>query len=139
MRYVTAMVSAFDYNNEFDMNYCFECVNNYEFGNSFQTVCGPVSVVGIATGYGLDSPRIESWWGEIFWTDQSWGPPSLLYSGYRVFPGGNEQPGRDTDPTPPSSVMVISGGAIPLLPLWAVWPVQNLSACTRVHFTFTFT
>ena len=30
------------------------------------------------------------------------------------------------------------GRAIPLLPVWAVRPVQNLSACTRVHFTFTF-
>jgi hypothetical protein len=29
--------------------------------------------------------------------------------------------------------------AIPLLPLWAVRPVQSLSACTRVHFTFTIT
>jgi hypothetical protein len=29
--------------------------------------------------------------------------------------------------------------AILLLPLWAVRPVQNHSACTRVHFTFTFT
>ena len=27
--------------------------------------------------------------------------------------------------------------AIPLLSLWAVRPVQSLSACTRVHFTFT--
>ena len=27
--------------------------------------------------------------------------------------------------------------AIPLLPLWAVRSVQGLSACTRVHFTFT--
>ena len=27
---------------------------------------------------------------------------------------------------------------IPLLPLWAVRPVQSLSACTRVHFSFTF-
>jgi len=27
---------------------------------------------------------------------------------------------------------------IPLLPLLAVQPVQSLSACTRVHFTFTF-
>jgi hypothetical protein len=27
--------------------------------------------------------------------------------------------------------------AIPLLPLWAVRPVQSLSACTTVHFTFT--
>jgi len=26
--------------------------------------------------------------------------------------------------------------AIPLLRLWAVRPVQSLSACTRVHFTF---
>ena len=24
--------------------------------------------------------------------------------------------------------------AIPLLPLWAIQPVQSLSACTRVHF-----
>jgi hypothetical protein len=29
------------------------------------------------------------------------------------------------------------GRAIPLLPLWAVQPVQSLGACTRVHFIFT--
>ena len=29
--------------------------------------------------------------------------------------------------------------SIPILPLWAVQPVQSLSACTRVHFTFTYT
>ena len=28
--------------------------------------------------------------------------------------------------------------AIPLLPLWAVRPVQSLSACIRAHFTFFF-
>ena len=28
---------------------------------------------------------------------------------------------------------------IPLLPLWAVGPVQSVSACTTVHFTFTYT
>jgi len=28
--------------------------------------------------------------------------------------------------------------AIPLLPLWAVRPVQRLSACTRVHFTLPY-
>jgi len=28
---------------------------------------------------------------------------------------------------------------IPLLPLWTVQPVQRLSACTTVHFTFTYT
>ena len=30
------------------------------------------------------------------------------------------------------------GKAIPLLPLWAVRPVQSLTACTRAIFTFTF-
>jgi hypothetical protein len=52
---------------------------------------GPGSSVGIATSYGLDGPGIESrWGGEIFRTcpDRPWGPPSLLYNGYRVFPEG---------------------------------------------------
>ena len=51
---------------------------------------GRDSSVGIATRYGLHGPRIESRWGEIFRTcpDRPWGPPSLLYNGYRVFPGG---------------------------------------------------
>ena len=31
------------------------------------------------------------------------------------------------------------GRAIPLLPLWAVRPVQSLSACTRVTFNFLYT
>jgi hypothetical protein len=70
--------------------------------------CGPGSVVGIATGYGLDGPGIESYWGgEIFriCPDQPWGPPTLLYNGYRVFPGGKERPGHDTDPSPPFSAV----------------------------------
>jgi len=69
---------------------------------------GP-GIVGIATAYGLDSPGIESrWGGEIFRTspDRPWGPPSLLYNGYRVFPGGKLQPRRDADPSPPSSAEV---------------------------------
>jgi hypothetical protein len=48
------------------------------------------SVVGIATRYGLGGPGIESRWGEIFrnYPDRLRGPLSLLYNGYRVFPGG---------------------------------------------------
>jgi hypothetical protein len=63
---------------------------------------GPGSSVSIAIDYGLDGPGIESRWDEIFRTcpDQSWGPPSLLYNGYRVFPGVKERPGRDTNPSP---------------------------------------
>jgi len=47
--------------------------------------------------------------GEIFCTcpDRLWAPPSLLYNGYQVFPGGKERPGRDADPPPPSSAVVI--------------------------------
>jgi len=69
---------------------------------------GPGSVVGIATGYELDVPRIQCRWGEIFRTcpDRPWGPPSLLCNGYRVFPGGRERVGRDADPSPPSSAVV---------------------------------
>jgi hypothetical protein len=33
------------------------------------------------------------------------GTHSLLYNGYRIFPGGKEQPERDADPLPPSSAM----------------------------------
>ena len=101
--------------------------------------CGPGSSVGIATGYGLDGPGNESQWGggEIFRTfpDRPWGPYSLLYNRYRVFPGCKERPGRDADPSPLLLPWSRKGRAIPLLPLWAVRPVQSLSACTRVHFT----
>jgi len=66
------------------------------------------SFMYIATAYGLDVSGIESRWGEIFRTspDRPKGPPSLLYNGYRVFPGGKLLPGRDADPSPPSSAEV---------------------------------
>jgi hypothetical protein len=79
---------------------------------------GPGSVVGMATAYGLDGPGIETKikrhfkknpaGGEIFRTcpDRPWGPPSLLYNGYRIFPGDMLRPGRDADPSPPSSAEV---------------------------------
>jgi len=46
---------------------------------------------------------------------------------------------RDADLSSPSRSVVKRSGAIPLLPLWAVWPVQSLSTCKRVHFTFFLT
>ena len=67
--------------------------------------------------------------------DRPWGPPSLLCNGYRVFPGGKERPGRDVYPSPLLVPWSRKSIVIPLLPLWAVRPVQSLSACTRVHFT----
>ena len=39
--------------------------------------------------------------------DLPWGPPSLLYKGYPVFPGGKVRLGRATDHSPPSSAKVL--------------------------------
>jgi hypothetical protein len=46
--------------------------------------------------------------------------------------------GRGVTLTPPPLLVPWSwkSRATPLLPLWAIQPVQSLSACTRVHFTF---
>jgi len=105
----------------------------------FCDICGPGSSVRIVTGYWLDSPGIDPCGGEIFCTcpDRPWGPPSLLYNGYGVFPGGKELPGRVADPSPPSSAAGHERVELYLYsPYGPLWPVQSLSACTRVSFTF---
>jgi hypothetical protein len=71
-------------------------------------MCGPGSVVSTATSYGLDGPGIESRWGRDF--------PHLSRPALRPIqppvqwvpglPGGNVRPGRDADPSPPSSAEV---------------------------------
>jgi len=51
---------------------------------------GPSSVVGIATGYGLDGPGIESRWGARFSAPVQTGPgthPSSFTMGTVSFPG----------------------------------------------------
>ena len=55
-------------------------------GVSHSQLC--VIAVGIETPYMLDCPN--PFGSEIFRTrsDRPWGSPSLLYNGYRVFPGG---------------------------------------------------
>ena len=54
------------------------------------TPVGRDGSVGIATGYGLEGPGIESRWGsEIFRTfpDRPGFQPASYISGYRAFPG----------------------------------------------------
>ena len=74
------------------------------------TVCtrGPGSVVGIATGYGLDGPGIECWWGRDFphLSRPALVPTQPPHNGYRVFPRSKERPGRNADPSPPFSAML---------------------------------
>jgi len=63
------------------------------------------SLYRLATGWTVRGSNPGG--SEIFRTcpDRPWGPPSLLYNGYRVFPEGKERPGRDADPSRPSSAV----------------------------------
>ena len=99
--------------------------------------CGPRSIVGIQTGYGLDGPGSNPGGDQIFRTclDWPWGPTGPLCNEYRVFPGGKERPGRDADPSPLLVPWSRKSRAIPLLPLWAVRPIQSISACTGCTLT----
>jgi len=69
----------------------------------------PGGSVGIATDYGPDGPGIESRWVARFSIrpDRPWGPPRLLYNGYRVFPGGKVRSVHAADHPPPSSAVVL--------------------------------
>jgi hypothetical protein len=70
-------------------------------------VAGPVSSVGIATGYGLDGPVIESRWGREFsyLSRPSLGPTQPPVQWVPCLSGGKERSGRDADPSPPSSAV----------------------------------
>ena len=59
----------------------------------------------LATGWAVRGSNPGG--GEIFRTrpDRPWGLPSLLYNGYRVFPGG-KWPGRGVDHPPHLSAAV---------------------------------
>jgi len=91
----------------------------------------------LATGWTVRGTNLSG--GEIFRTcpDRPRDPPSFLYNGYRVFPGVKS--GLNVALTPQTLLLPWSrkSRAIPLLPLRAVRPVQSLSACTRMPFTFT--
>ena len=71
----------------------------------------PGSVVGIVTGYGLEGSGIESRWGRDFphLSRRALGP---IHSPVQWVPGLSrvkERPGRDADPSPPSSAVVMKG------------------------------
>ena len=101
----------------------------------------PGSSVGIATGYGLDGPEIESrgGGGARFSSPVQTGPGGHSASctmGTGSFPEVKSGRGVTLTPHPLLLPWSRKGRAIPLLPLWVVRPVQSLSACTRVHCTF---
>jgi len=70
---------------------------------------GPGSSVGIATGYGLDGPGIESQWRRDFphLSRPALGPTQPPVQWVPDLSRGKERPGRDADPSPSSSAVVI--------------------------------
>jgi hypothetical protein len=76
---------------------------------------GPGSSVGIATGYGLDGPGIETWWGRDFSRTSR---PALGPTQPPVqWVPGVKWPGHGADHPPPSSAEDRMSIAMPLLPL----------------------
>jgi hypothetical protein len=75
-----------------------------------------VSSVSTVSDYGLDDRAIgvrspagaRGFFLLPLCPDRLWGPPSLLYNGYRgvLSPGVKARPGRDADHSPPSSAEV---------------------------------
>ena len=99
----------------------------------------PGSVVGIAAGYGLDGPGIESRWRRDFSAPVQTGPgahTAACTMGTGSFPVVKSDWSVKLTPHPLLMPWSWKGRAIPLLPLWVVRPAQSLSACTRVTFTF---
>ena len=88
-------------------------------------MCGPGRVVGIATGYVLEGLGIEFRWGRDFshLSSPALGPTQPPVQWVPGLSRGKERLWRDADPSPPSSAVGHER--------------VELSACTRVHFTFT--
>jgi len=66
-------------------------------------------VVGIAAGYGLDGPGIESPWGRDFphLSRPALGPTQPPVQWVQGLFRGKERPGRDAEPSTPSSAVVM--------------------------------
>ena len=116
---------------------------NINFWHVYSRNSVPGSSVDIATGYGLDGPRIESRWERDFPhpSKPALGPNQPPVQWVPGLSRGGVKSGQGVKLTPHPFLVPWSrkSRAIPLLPLWAVRPVQSLSACTTVHFTFTYT
>ena len=74
-------------------------------------IARPRRSVGIATGYGLDGPEIESQWGGDFpkLSRPAVGPTQPPVQWVPGLSRVKERPGRDADHSAPSSAVVMKG------------------------------
>jgi len=108
---------------------------------SITHVLGPGSLDGIVSGYGVDSPGIESHRGSKFSTPVQTRPedhPASCTMGTGTFPEVNSGMVLTLTPQPLLVPWSRKNRAIPLLSLWAVRPVQCLSASTWVQFILLY-
>ena len=94
---------------------------------------GPDSVVDMTTDYGLDDPGIESPVRAKFSATVQTGTgahPDSCKVGTGFLPGENSGQGVTLTPQPILVPWSRRSTAMSLLLLWAVRPVQSLSACT---------
>jgi hypothetical protein len=93
---------------------------------------GQESVASMVTRYEPDRLTIESQWAKICWAlaNWPWGPASLWYNGYRIFPWGTATGAYCWPPTPSNAKVVIG------LELYLCLP--SVPARPRHGVTFTF-
>jgi len=79
--------------------------------------------LSLATGWKVRGSNLGG--GEIFHTrpDRSWGPPSVLYNGYRVFPGDKAVGAWRWPPTPSSAKVKERVELYLFSPFGPSWPV----------------
>jgi len=100
-----------------------------------------LSVIVSYYSYLLPSVKIYELVGARFSAPVQTGPgdhPASCTMGTGSFLGVNCGRSETLTPNPFLVPWSRKSRAVPLLPLWAVWPVQSLSACTRVHFTLLY-
>ena len=101
---------------------------------------GRDSVVSIATFYGLHGPGIEFRWGRDFPHPSilPWVPPSLLYNGYRVFPGGKAAGAWRWLPTQSSAEVKERVELYLYYPSGFSWPVLGRTLLLSLRDTLQF-
>ena len=96
--------------------------------NFYHSVCGPGISVGIATGYGLDGPGIETWWGARFTAPVQTGPgahPASCTMGTGSFPGVKSGRGVTLTPHPLLVPLVMKGQS------YTSTPPMGRTTCTE--------
>ena len=118
--YVGLIVTKYHIHNKKLLNFIVSVCNKEQNETKNSSLTATCSILN-----GLQSLISNPGGGEIFRTrlDRPWGPPSLLYNGYRVFPGVR-RPGRGVDHPPPSRAEVEGRVQLYLYsPSGPSWPV----------------